>query len=244
MPGMNSIGWTSFEQMMSDALALLGEGRIKIELTPEQRNAIMRRVLVWYGAVKAPKRLMWPGATGNNVFEMSEDCDVILEVATSPLADSLFDIYSGGVGYSIIYDPLPIAMFRGDFSYVLQILQDVEMGQKIMSADVTWEYDRVTRLLRVYPGNLNPSRVAVFYLSARLDFKDVELMDQDLLFRRLQAEGKQTIGLMRRKYSEWPGPGGMVTMDGDALVMEASEEKVALDEELMGKARPCGFMVG
>ena len=229
---------------MADALAMLGEGRIKIELTPEQRNAIMRRCLVWYGAFKAPKRLHWPNASGTNQFEMPEDCDVILEVVTSPLADELFDIYQGGVGYSIIYDPLPIAIFRGDYSYVLQILQDVEMGQRILSADVTWEYDRVTRLLRVYPGSLNPSRVAAIYLSSKLDFKDVELLDQDLIYRRFQAEAKVNIGLMRRKYSDWPGPGGTVTMDGDALTMEGQEEKATLDEEIMGRARPCGFVVG
>lgn len=242
--GLNIMGWASLDQMMADALALLGEGRIKIELTPEQRQAIMRRVLLWYGAVKAPKRLHWSSATGNNIFDMPEDCDVVLDVIASPLADELFDIYSGGVGYSIIYDPLPIAVFRGDYSYVLQILQDVELGQKILSADITWEYERLTRTLRLYPGNLNPNRIAVVYMSSRLDFKDIEMLDQDLVFRRFQAEAKHTIGIMRRKYSEWPGPGGMVTMDGDAMVMEAAEEKSALDEELMGKARPCGFTVG
>lgn len=244
MPGMNSIGWTSFDQMMSDAIALLGEGRIKIELTPEQRTAILRRVLVWYGAFKAPKRLHWSNSTGNNLFPMPEDCDVVLEVIATPLADELYDIYSGGVGYSIIYDPLPVAIFRGDYSYVLQILQDVEMGQRILSADITWEYDRILRLLRVYPGNLNPARVAAFYLSSRLDYKDVELLDQDLVFRRLQAESKIAIGIMRRKYSEWPGPGGSIQMDGDAMVMEGNEEKATTDEEIMGRCRPCGFMVG
>ena len=247
MGGQNLIGWSDFDEMMTDALNLIGEGRIKIELTDEQRKGILRRTILWYGAFKAPKRLAWYPARGNNIYDMNDDTDVILEVVTTPLSEELFEMYGGGTGYSILYDPLPIAIFRGDYSYVLQILQDVEMGKRIMSADINWEYDRVTKKLYVYPSGAYyniPPQIAVFYLSNQLDFKDVEMLDQDLLFRKIQAESKMTVGLMRRKYAEWPGPAGQVTMDGDALVSEASEERRELDEELAGRARPCGFVVG
>lgn len=244
--GANPIGWTDFDEMFVDALAMLGEGRLKLALTDDQKTAIVRRVIAWYGTYLSPKRLHWPDTTGEGIYIMPDDCDVPLEVIASPVAEELWEIYgSGGTGYSIMYDPLPIAIFRGDYSYVLQILQDVEMGKRILSADLTWDYERVTRKLRVYPSAAShPARIAVVYLSSSLDFKDVDIQDQDLIFKRMQAEAKLTVGLMRRKYSEWPGPGDSVTMDGDALVSEANEEKRELDEEILAKSRPAGFIVG
>lgn len=241
------IGWSSFEQMMVDAINLIGEGRINIELTEDQRNGILRKTVLWYGAFKAPKRLAWYDARGNNIYDMNVDTDVVLEVVTTPMSEELFDMYGGGTGYSVVYDPLPIAIFRGDYSYILQIMQDIEMGKRILSADINWEFDRATKKLYVYPSSSYyniPPKIAVFYLSNLLDFKDIEMLDQDLIFRRIQAESKMTVGMMRRKYSEWPGPGGMVTMDGDALVGDAQSEMDRLDEELAGRARPCGFIVG
>lgn len=243
--GANPIGWTSFDAMLTDAVAMIGEGRINIELTDQQRQAITRRVVTWYGTHLAPRRLHFPDTTGTGVYQMPDDCDFPLEVIASPTSEELFEIYGGGTGYSILYDPLPIAVFRGDYSYVLQILQDVEMGKRILSADVTWDWERSTRQIRVYPsGSNHPYKIAVLYLSGHLDFKDVDIQDQNLVFRRMQAEAKLTVGLMRRKYSEWPGPGSSVTMDGDALVSEANEEKRELDEEILAKSRPAGFLVG
>ncbi len=243
--GANPIGWESFEQLLTDALAMLGEGRLKLALTDEQKSAITRRVITWYGTYLAPRRLTWPDTTGDGVYLMPDDCDFPLNVISTPASEELFEIYGGGTGYSILYDPLPIAVFRGDYSYVLQILQDVEMGKRIMSADMTWDYERSTRKLRVYPAGRNhPWRIAVEYLSSSLDFKDVDLQDQDLVFKKMQTEAKMTVGLMRRKYAEWPGPGESVTMDGDALVGEAIEERRDLDEEILAKSRPAGFIVG
>lgn len=230
---------------MDDAISLVGGDVLALGMSDRQRAAIMRRSILWWAAFNAPKRLAYFDGRGDNIFDMPEDCDFVLEVVAPPISEELFEIYGGGTGYSILYDPLPIAIFRGDYSYILQILQDVEMGKRIMSADMNWEYDRVAQKLYVFPTGRNaPYKIGVFYLSSSVDFKDVDMLNQDLLYRKFQCEVKHTVGMMRRKYSEWPGPGGTVSMDGDALVSEALEERRELNEELAGRARPGGFIVG
>ena len=145
--------------------------------------------------------------------------------------------YDGGVMYGYGYPQTTL----------IQTMQTLETNRKFLSTDLDWEfyYDNmttpVTRLLRVMPPPYEAGTAVYLY---RVDPSEIKLehySPRHLWFLRewALAEAKYTLGRIRGKYtSGLPAAGGDRTLDGDALIQEAREDKERLEEKILEQQGP------
>lgn len=124
----------------------------------------------------------------------------------------------------------PISNFQGD--EIAQFMNWRKTFRRIISSDMVWQWDEDNKKIYIYNVS-NFTRVCVYVYRPR-SFEKVSLVHKDFLRRFSVAHCKLSLGTIRRKFAEIPGPGGnSIKLDGDTLVKEAEEELKACNEELM-----------
>ena len=85
--------------------------------------------------------------------------------------------------------------------------------------------------IKLYPTPGATQRVIVHYLQKQKDWGEVTQAMQEgaLVFAKIM------LGRIRSKYSNPPGPGGGLQLDGQALLQEAAEDKNQWEEKLINK---------
>jgi hypothetical protein len=227
--------------MREQALASIGGNVVKLGIKDLDKKGIMVRSVRWFIAKRGQRKFFWVQYSNGLVdYPVPDDCQYVIDVAYPNAKMDLgsMSLVDGGVVYSTATQ---------DYSYIVQLFQAREMGQRILGIDPSWEFLGIDRRLRILPyqGNvLQAGRMWVLYVSNQLELRAMTVVEQELLYRRMAAEAKFTVGMIRRKYSVWPGAGGGVSVDGSDMVSESRDDMKDLDDEIRQIGMPIQFVVG
>jgi hypothetical protein len=225
-----------------------GDCGAKVELTDNQIEQALEDAKEWFNAFVGLYReatvMLSAGISEYDLHTVSPAIDEITkvwfpqrgtEIDFSVLYPGFLDIegipYRGSGYWGGIYPQ----------TTVVQTLQTMESMAKILSADLDWEFyrdnmtDPVTRLLRVMSA---PKQGGTAVYRYRVDPKDIKLEHYDarhlwLVREWALAEAKYTLGRIRGKFSSLPAAGGERTLDGDALISEAREDKEKIEAKVL-----------
>jgi len=193
------------------------------------------------------KRTTLALVSGTSVYDMPSDCEYVTDIAfpqqwsgTLPLPvdlDGLEDFYYGRFfGYG--------GKGGGFNSAVYQNLQYIDMTQRTLSADPDHRWDFFDKKLTVSPLNSVSGTAFVWYLSNVMDYTRLSLQQRHLMRRYMVAQCMMILGRIRSKYSEVPGSGGKITLNGSDLISSAENEFMTLEEKVKALVEPMGFITG
>jgi hypothetical protein len=251
-------------QAMSWLKRQLGCGVVVLELTDDHVDDAFDNAVRWWISKKGIQRnAVCSISSSISEYSMPDDCDEVIDVSFPGIQ---LDAIAAVNPYVFIdVDQLPVAYqaLTGIpqtqfYSTYQQVIQHAETARRIVGAEFSWDYDKNTNYLRIYPDQHKSGTAIARYLSTTLvsddpvspattpinDFSNLRFRDRDIILRYAKSELKEMLGLIRGKFSEMPGAGGKVTLDGDTLRTEASSEKIDLNNELIGLSDPVPFLVG
>lgn len=129
------------------------------------------------------------------------------------------------------------------YSYILQWLQTIETAKRILSAERSWEYDKFSGILRVFPVPSLTTRGAVI-VKRRVTITGTapefgKLVDR---YRRLikdysLAGSMLRLARIRGKYDGIPAAGRDFSLNADALMTEAKDMIEKADTEIASLAQ-------
>lgn len=240
----------------------LGEGPcgVRIELDDKAIEQGLQEAKEWFNAfVGLYKEASFSMAAGQSDYDLA---------AVAPRIDYIAKVWFPNrefqIDYSMMYPgfldiqgfPYDANIWRGagyPQTTIVQSLQALESTARVLSADLNFEfvYDRttepITRMLRVLPQPKQSGTVVYLY---RIDPEDIELKhysQRDLWMVReyAMASVKYSLGRIRGKYtSGLPAAGGDRTLDGEALIAEAREDMIRLEEKILSYQGPIMPTVG
>jgi hypothetical protein len=227
-----------------------GHPVVAVEITPEQFGDALEETKQWFidnwGIIRFR---MFDVTTGVREIQMTDDVRDVQEVhfeavRVPPLVfDRDFPFFApfplraeGGIVFSY-----PTGLYSG----IVQQLQWIEQLKRIFSAEAEFEFDRVTRVLRIFPAfEVGEKRLLVEYTSNSMQIE--ELFGEALVtfLRYFRAEVGERLGQIRSKYDSIPVAGGAATLNGSALLEWARDEKEKLTEWAHARNAPYRFLTG
>lgn len=235
---IDGIQFNLFEQTINDyVLAQLGYPIVAVELTPFQIKICLDEAaskLDYYAPQWANQFAVFDAVAGENMYELPAFLVNNISNITYK-KDMLGPLnYSNG---SLGYD-MSLAFFGqnnlfkntslGDFYLINQYF---EIMRRVLSQDGSWSIVD-NRFLQLYPTPTEtPTGVIIEYRA--INSNTLHHAYRNWIQRYSLASAKGILGRIRGKYKTVPGPSGGAQMDGESLVRESAEEKVALMEELI-----------
>jgi len=238
--------YSNFEEVLNEALRSIGGDVVALGLKDPHKKDVMKRAVRWFIAKRGQKKIHQTQFVQSlSEYVMPEDCEHVVDVIfPKPKLDLAFSgVFDSAIEPSLIYTSSAPA----EYSFLIQIFQQREVGKRVLGVDPSWQYSTVDRKLRVMPidgADIQSGMMWISYLSSTLDLTRMTTRESEILMRRMASEAKFTVGMIRRKYGEWPGPGGTVALDGSDMVSEAKDEFDMLDDELVQLSFPISFIVG
>ena len=244
------------EEIKSD----LGYPTVKVEIDDVTWDKIFSKALRWYRAKKGHiVTTLVPLEVGRTEYDWPADAYAIQDVVL-PYRSDVADILSLG-----FFDLVPAAYVLGGTSYpagmqsgtmqasissYVQMLQMLEMRRRVFSSEPDYmvidapskKIIITTKNAANAPGTPVMSMV-VFYKKENVDIPDLIGRDEYIIYKYCLAKAKGILGMIRRKYANYPAAGGAVSMDGADLIAESKEELEKLEEEIDGSQGNYGGIV-
>lgn len=238
------------DAVIERARRYLGHPVVAVELTRDHYTDALEEAKQWWvdnwGALRFRLFNLSPGI---REIKMTDDVKEVQEVhfeavRLPPLVfDRDFPFFApfplraeGGIVFSY-----PTGLYSG----IVQQLQWIEQLKRIFSAEPEFEFDPITKVLRVFPSfETGEKRLLVEYLSDSIQVE--ELVGEPLItfIRYFRAECKDRLGQIRGKYDAIPVAGGTASLNGAALIDQAVAEKEKLTEWAHARNYPFRFLVG
>ena len=248
----------------------LGGGIEDVELTPEHLDDIIADTNRWFAFRAGQKTVVkLDGQSDKTHYQLPDFVIEVLNVRTvqrgvesaSLGTDDFSYAYSflfgswytnsqyGGMsqGYNYSLSPYP-------YSDLVQRLQFLETIGRIFGGDPEWDYQKETRTLIIAPsatiggtvagGASQESAILVEVFTRNIDTRILDPEAEDFYLRWAVAEGKETLGDIRRKYDSYPTVGGDRGLNGEALVADAREAKEKLDRQVLDRMRSTPIITG
>lgn len=233
------------DQLKEWILRQLGAPLIKVEITKEQLEDCVEMGKRWFSAKKGlPRSTAFQVLDGLNEYDLPDDVDKVFDVvfSTNPLDLSL--VFSPYLmqDEKVPYDVFAAPRAAGVYSSLAQTIQYIETVKRILGADLDWRQEG--RKLYIFPIPKNATSIRIEYKAKTFDAVELEERDHDLLKRYALAMAKKIVGRIRSKYDSFPTAQGTASLDGQALLDEASIEVDKLEEEISDSAGPMGFISG
>lgn len=215
---------------------------VSVELSDAAYKTIVQSAKRWFTAKRGFNVFRpVPYVDGQSQYKMKDDVAQVLDVIFQVPSD-VAAFYTLGFFDIIPYGPNTLtAVGSGLTSYsgFAQLLEFTENRKKVFSVDPDYYYDQQNRILNVTvrQGAANSFMMVYAKLS---EYEIDKLSDKDsyLMARYIKSLCKEAVGRVRSKYDSLPGAAGPVTLDGQRLIDEAKEEKLALDEEIFAASGP------
>lgn len=131
--------------------------------------------------------------------------------------DQLFNKYSNYVD-------------SGDWLSYDFTLQLIEQYRRYLAFDVMFHFDEISN---IFIPNRMPRTKEVWLLEVYCNLNDEEYMDVLWIQSWALAEAKMILGNAYRKFSQIPGPDGVINLDGNGLIQEGMQEKERLLEDIL-----------
>lgn len=227
-----------------------GHPVVSVELTEETFGDCLEEAKAWFVDNWGIRRYrLFEIVSGMREIVMTDDVREVQEVSfqSAQLPPLVFDrdfpffgqspnSAAGGVMFSY-----PTGMYSG----IVQQLQWISQLKRIFSSEPDWEFDNLTRVLRLFPASLGgANRCLVEYVSNSMHIE--ELFGEALLtyIRYFRAECGERLGQIRSKYDSIPVAGGTASLNGTALLDWSREEKEKLTEWAHARGYPYRFLTG
>lgn len=226
-------------------LRQLGRPFLKVELTEDHLKDSIEGAKRWFSAKKGvhttvPLSIL-PGQTE---YELPDIVDTVTDVVpTSPVLDLSFLF----TPYAIVENQIPYDVFRspqsgGIYSSFTQVLQYTETAKRILGAEDDWRQEG--RTLFIFPLPRTFYTALINCKASRFTIEQLNERDHTLVKNWALAHAKGIVGRVRSKYDGFPAANGTASLDGERLLQEASDEKTALDEEIISSGYPMGIRAG
>ena len=235
---IDGIQFNLFEQTINDyVLAQLGYPIVAVELTPFQIKICLDEAaskLDYYAPQWANQFAVFDAVAGENLYELP--AFLVNNISNITYKKDMLgplNYSNGALGYD-----MSLAFFGqnnlfkntslGDFYLINQYF---EIMRRVLSQDGSWSIVD-NRFVQLYPTPTEtPTGVIIEYRA--INSNTLHHAYRNWIQRYSLASAKGILGRIRGKYKTVPGPSGGAQMDGESLVRESAEEKVALMEELI-----------
>jgi len=252
---MSFINFESEKEFIEEIKRKLGWPVVKVELDDSQWQDVLKQTRRWFMAKKslvAMVKKSYPACgnpisfgeidSTNGVYKILE---VIPDESQSGLQGSVYSNYYELLpnGYPLWGDTGTYGFGRGirsQNSYLVQILTQIEQRRKIYGAGFDWSIreDYVNgHALYLFPSE-RARQYIVIYKPKILPINLLEGWDSEIFFRWGIAETKETLGIIRSKYKDYPAAGGTISTDGPELLEQAKEEKERLQKDILTSQGP------
>ena len=233
-------------EMKKYVLGQFGWPTVEVELTEDQLETCLR-VTGDFIATYFPNEQRLAVFTTEplkSTYPMPADAYAVQEVSWDGGSTSFHDVFSAD------YYIMNIGLLNNTSTLLLDyhMLQSYrKFSQKILGTEGHWEVinevdgDTTQQLIRLYPTPKGAFPVVVLYHPIISHFRSPTA--KLLVNKMLVAEAKGILGMVRRKISGFPSPGGTITLDGESLVAESKEEKKDIVDEAikLGEPMPIGL---
>jgi len=227
-------------------LRRLGAPFLKVELTADNLEDAVENARRWFVAKKGVTRFYTLPIQSGNDYDLLDDVDTVTDVVFTSSALDLTLVFSPFVliDEKVPYDVFAAPSSGGLYSSLVQTLQYIDMGKRILSAEADWRQEG--RKLYIMPASRPDyaSNLLVEYKANSVTIEQLNERDHDLIKRFSLAQAKLDVGRVRSKYDTFSTAQGSSTMDGLTLLDEARTELEKLEEEISASAYPMPFMVG
>jgi hypothetical protein len=233
------------EDMKDYIMLKLGAPVLKLEFDQQHLDMIVDKILMVFEEYAGPEFFdYYTFATipGKSVYKLPDDVGVVRNVFYKEIANFAFQasdldgaipieyFYPGGSYSSIqggLIDPnQPIWGRMGEWVLYKNYEQ---MFSRASSNIGGWEWVSDMGHIKLYPTPCRGQKVIVHYLQKCKDWKQVN----QALLEGAEAEAMIVLGNIRGKYTQIPGPGGGVVLDGDFLRTKGWELYEKWKEELL-----------
>lgn len=216
------------EDLKDYVLLKLGAPVIKVELDSQQLDmAIDRAMMIFedYAGREYFDYYSFTTVPGKSVYKLPDDVGVVRNVFYKQQANFSFQasdldgaipleyFYPGGAYSSMQGGMSPVQPIWGRMGEWVLYKQYEQMFANISSDIGGWEWVSDMGYVKLYPTPCRTTRVMVHYLQKCKDWKEVNQALQDGAL----AEAYIMVGNIRGRYSQLPGPGGTMSLDGDKM---------------------------
>ena len=233
------------DEIKDYVLLMLGAPVIGLELDDQQLDLAVKQTLKtmeYYAPREYFNYYTFLTNPGQSVYEMPPDVGYVRHVSYRETAEYAFQASDlngaipieyfypgGGAGQGGFINPIqPIWGQAGEWTLYKQYER---MYTRLGSSLGGWEWVNGYRHVKLYPIPFRSYHVIVHYMQKCKDWEDVTLAMQEGAL----AHAKMMLGLIRRKYSNPPGPNGGIQLDGAQMYQEGKEEYEKWKEELLTK---------
>ena len=221
----------------------LGGGVVCVELTDDQLEDALTRAKLWMQ--------MWVGQLGHyqftfgggSEFALPADCETPVDVLFQAASDSLFDTFRWA-GVEVNAADLTSMVPNQGYVDLVQRMQYLELGKRLLSAERGWEHDRARNLLIVSPAPSTAEQAILVYLKKTISLSYLKSYELQLCMDYTLALSMETLGYIRTKFSEVPTASGTTSMNGDTLLANAQQLMDKCEEKARQLAPPVPFFVG
>ena len=243
---------TPFMSQLMDKEALcrwvlrrLGAPIWKVEFTADHVKDAIEEATRWFAAKKGAFRvgvmIIQPGIVE---YPLNNAVDIVLDVHFSAPESDLSLIFSP---FLILDEKVPYDVFAapqsiGLYSSYVQTLQYIEQAKRVLSADLGWE--QRGRCLGITPTPRQTAKAIVEFKSSIFKIEDLPERDHYLIRQYALAFAMIDLGMIRSKYSSFPGAQGDMQLNGDALIQRGTDMLEKLNEEIILAGYPMLFTTG
>jgi hypothetical protein len=221
----------------------LGAGVVCVELTDDQLADALDRAKLWMQMwVGQQKNAVLTGGGGTE-FALPTDCESPVEVIFAASSDSLFDTFRWA-GVEVNASDLTTMVPNQGYVDIVQRMQYLELGKRVLSAERAWEHDRARNLLIISPAPAAGEQVILVYLMKTIALTYLKAYELQLLMDYTFALSMETLGYIRTKFAEIPTASGSTSMNGDTLLANAQQLMDKCEEKARALAPPIPLFVG
>lgn len=125
---------------------------------------------------------------------------------------------------------------------LVQTMQTLSSNERLYSSDLDWRFmkdlssDPVRRIIRIMPAPVSQVGNCIFLYAIEPEDIKLEWYDSRMSYFLTQwalADVKMILGRKRSKFSSVSTAGGDKQLDGESLINEGKEEKLAIEQQIL-----------
>lgn len=230
---------------------MLGAPLVRVELTEEHiSDAIDMAVKRWMRFMMTEQNYYYFSVPpGQQQIDLPPEFTKkqIIEVVYQPHSDLFAQLSGSGESFFLTYYMQRTGgTFLSDFYVAMSYKETFERTLGLVpSFEILSRVDPMTGetidFVKLYPRPSGTIKCAIKYSRALTEME----VDQESWIRRYALSwAKEQLGRIRSKFGSVPGPTGEMQLDGASLISEAQQERQQLEESLIGRSEPLGFLTG
>ena len=224
----------------------MGHPCVRVELSDDQLQDAVDEASLWFGTHIGQLGVQRATTNGNtNEYDVVTAVEEIVDVVFEVSGDSPYNIFDFA---EVEIEPFGFRNGRtldgGFYSDIVQVFQYWEQARRILGIDKNWEWDRPRRKLILYPSPKTAFQYMYSYTTSAIDLTVLSQRECWLVRQWALAQGMETLGYVRSKYSEIPSASGGFSLNGDTLLSNAETMRMELNEKVKLLAPPIPFLVG